>query len=147
MTVSFYGFGDEDPWREVDGWRRRHVREVWQVAETLNAMTYVTRGLIRVLDRSVASSSVHSTYKNLHFSFHFSTLRKNFIVRASPSLVRASPSLVRAQSFTSFCNEINPFAPFFGKWSYPSLYVPSVFIIVMVEALNFLHPSLPLFLF
>ena len=28
MTVSFYGFGDEDPWREVDGWRRRHVREV-----------------------------------------------------------------------------------------------------------------------
>ena len=28
MTVSFYGFGDEDPWGEVDGWRRRHVHEV-----------------------------------------------------------------------------------------------------------------------
>ena len=29
MTVRvFYGFGEEDPWREVDGWRRRHVREV-----------------------------------------------------------------------------------------------------------------------
>ena len=98
----------EDPWREVDGWRRRHVREVRQVAETFNAMTRVTRGLVRVLDRSAASFSVHSTYKNLHFSFHFSTLRRNFIVRASPSLVKAHP-------FTSFCNEINPFAPLFGK--------------------------------
>ena len=61
--------GDEDPWREVDGWRRRYVREVWQVAGTFKAMTSVTRGLVRVLDRSAASSSVHSTYKNLHFSF------------------------------------------------------------------------------
>ena len=25
MTVSFMDVGDEDPWREVDRWRRRHV--------------------------------------------------------------------------------------------------------------------------
>ena len=62
---------------------------VWQAAEAFKAMTRVTRRLVRILDRSAASSSVHSTYKNQHFSFIFSTLCRNFIVRASPSLVRA----------------------------------------------------------
>ena len=50
MTVRGADVGDEDPWVEVDGWRRRHVHEAWQVAETFNAMTRVTRGLVSVLD-------------------------------------------------------------------------------------------------
>ena len=82
--------------------------EVRQVAEAFKAMTRVTRRVVRILDRSAASFSMHSTYKNQHFSFIFSTLRRNFIVRASPSPVRAQP-------FASFSDEIYPLTPFFGK--------------------------------
>ena len=86
--------------------------EVWQAAEAFKAMTRVTRRLVRILDRSAASSSVHSIYKNQHLSFISFTLRRNYIVRASLSPVRAHP-------FTSFNNDSYPLTPFLGKWSYP----------------------------
>ena len=38
--------------------------EVGQAAEAFKAMTRVTRRVVRTLDRSAASSSVHSIYKN-----------------------------------------------------------------------------------
>ena len=82
--------------------------EVWQAAEAFKAMTRVTRRLVRISDRSAASTSVHSIYKNQHLSFISLTLRRNYIVRASPSPVRAYP-------FTSFSNDFYPLTPFLGK--------------------------------
>ena len=38
--------------------------EVRQAVEAFKAMTRVTRRVVRILDRSAASSSVHSIYKN-----------------------------------------------------------------------------------
>ena len=45
--------------------------EVRQTAEAFKAMTRVTRRVVRILDRSAASSSVHSIYKNQHPPLHF----------------------------------------------------------------------------
>ena len=97
------GFTEHDAVRSI---------EVWQAAEAFKAMTRVTRRVVRILDRSAVSSSVHSIYKNQHLSFISFTLRRNYIVRASLSPVRAYP-------FTSFSNDFYPLTPFLSKWFYP----------------------------
>ena len=114
--------------------------EVWQAAEAFKVMTRVARRVVRILDRSAASSSVHSIHKNQHLPFISSTLRRNYVVRASPSPVRAYP-------FTSSSNNFYPLTPFLGKWFLSVHFdILSVFILDMVKALNFLHPSLPFFI-
>ena len=85
---------------------------VWQTAEAFKTKTRVTRRLVRILDRSAASSSVHSTYKNQRFSFIFSLCVETSLSERIRRLSEPNP-------FTSFSNKIYSFTSFFGKWSYP----------------------------
>ena len=63
--------------------------EFWQAVQRhLWRMSCVVRRLACILDWSVASSFVHSIYKNQHPSSHFLAFCRKYIVRASPSLVR-----------------------------------------------------------
>ena len=85
---------------------------VWQAAEAFKTKTRVTRRLVRILDRSAALSSVHSNYKNQHFSFIF-------LLCIETSLSERVRHLSEPNPFTPFSNKIYPFTSFFGKWLYP----------------------------
>ena len=84
------------------------IVRVWQAAEAFKTRTRVTRRLVRILDRSAASSSVHSTYKNQHLSFIFllwaeTSLSKRVhhlseLTRSHPSATRPTRSLLSSVS-------------------------------------------------
>ena len=79
------------------GWRFRKnevvkCTELWQTAQKhLWHMTCVVSQLACISDQSVASSSVHLSYKNHHPSSHFFAFCRKHIVRASPSSLSEIP--------------------------------------------------------
>ena len=94
------------------GWRFRKNEVVrctgfWQAAQKhLWRTTRVVFRLVFISDQSVASSSLHFSYKN-HYPFsHLSTFRRKHIVRASPSSlseIRPSNScIIRSHPLTLF---------------------------------------------
>ena len=110
-----------------DGWNVKHTvtrfmgwqfgknevvrcTEFWQAAQKhLWCMTRVVFRLIFISNRSIASSSVHFSYKNPHPSSHFSIFRRKHIVRASPS------SLSEIHPFNSCIIRSHPLTLFLGK--------------------------------
>ena len=73
-------FGEYEPVRGTEFWQAVQ-RHLWLT-------TRVVRRLVCISDRSVASSSVHSIYKNQNPSFHFLAFHRKYIVRASLSPIR-----------------------------------------------------------
>ena len=101
------------------GWRMEtpSCPWVWQAAETFKVMTCVTHRLVRILDRSAASSSVHSTYKNQHLSFislfcaetslservrHLSELNRSLLsaTRSTRSLLSSVSDFIRSPRYS-----------------------------------------------
>ena len=81
----------------------RQCTEFWQAAQKhLWRTTHVVSRLVYISDRSIASSSVHFSYKIHHPSSHFSAFRKKHIVRASSS------SLLEIRSFNSCIIQSHP---------------------------------------
>ena len=125
------------------GWRlgkNEVVRctEFWQVVHRhLWRMTRVVSRLACILDRSIASSSMHLFYKNRHPSSHFFAFRRKQIVRASSS------SLSEIRPFNSYITQSHPLTLFLGKWFNPiNLFLFSTFILPFFgKNLCFLHPS------
>ena len=125
------------------GWRFRKnevvkCTELWQTAQKhLWHMTCVVSQLACISDRSVASSSVHLSYKNHHPSSHFFAFCRKHIVRASPS------SLSEIRSFNSCIIQSHPLTLFFGKWFNPfNLFLFSAFILpFLAKIYGFLHSS------
>ena len=84
--------------------------EFWQAAQKhLWCMTRVVFRLVFISDRSVASSSVHFSYKNHHPSSHFFAFRRKHIVRVSLS------SLSEIRPFSSCIIRSHPLTLFLGK--------------------------------
>ena len=82
----------------------------WQAAQKhLWRTTRVVFRLVFISDRSVASSSVHFSYKNHHPFSHFSTFRRKHIVRASLS------SLLEIRPFNSCIIRSHPLTLFLDK--------------------------------
>ena len=129
-------------WRFVEYEVVRGI-EFWQAIQRhLWRSTHVVRRLAYILDRSVASSSVHSIYKSQHPPSHFLTFRWKYIVRASPSTVRDSSvncqRFVRSTStaqnligslFSSVSDSIHSICFYFNFYSSSG------------KNLSFLHPS------
>ena len=112
--------------------------EFWQTVQRhLWRMTRVICRLACISDRSVASSSVHSFYKNQHTASHFFAFHRKYIVRASPS------PLSEIHPFNSIITKSHPFTFFLGKWFHPfNLFLFSAFILPFFgKNLRFLHPS------
>ena len=127
----------------IIGWRlgkNEVVRctEFWQAVQRhLWCTTRVFFRLACILDRSVASSSVHSFYKNQHPSPHFFAFCRKYVVRASPS------SLSEIRSFNSCITKSHPLTLFLGKWFNPfNFFLFSAFTLPFFgKNLRFLHLS------
>ena len=127
----------------IIGWwlgRNEVVRctEFWQAVQRhLWRTTCVVCRLACISDRSVASSSVHSSYKNQHPSSHFFAFRRNYVVRASLS------PLLEIRLFNSCITKSHLLTLFLGKWFNPfNLFLFSAFILPFLgKNLRFLHLS------
>ena len=122
-------FGEYEAVRGIEFWQAVQ-RHLWRT-------TRVIRRLACISDRRVASSSVHSIYKNQHPSSDFLAFHRKYIVRASlspvrdPSVQLSSQNLIRSL-FSSVSDSIRSICFYF------SFYSP------FGKNLSFLHPS-PLF--
>ena len=103
-------------------------------------MTCVVSRLACILDRSVASSSMHLSYKNHHPSSHSFAFCRKHSVRASPS------SLSEIHPFNSCIIQSHPLTLFLDKWfNLFTLFLFSAFILpFLAKIYGFLHP-LPFF--
>ena len=105
----------------------------------LRRTTCVTRRMARISDRSAASSSVHSIYKNQHSSLHFLCFSQKLHCQSESvtcqSFIRSThlaPTLIRSV-FSSVSDSIR------------SIYYTFSFYTSYGKNLNFLHPSPPFY--
>ena len=127
----------------IIGWRLRknevvRCTEFWQAVQRhLWRTTRVVCRLACISDRSVASSSMHSFYKNQHPSPHFFTFRRKYVVRANPL------SLSEIRPFNSCFTKSHSLTLFLGKWfNLFNLFVFLAFILPFFgKNLRFLHSS------
>ena len=140
------GWNLQQTMTRIIGWRLEKNEVVrctkfWQAVQRhLWCTTRVFFRLACILDRSVASSSVHSFYKNQHPSPHFFAFCRKYVVRASSS------SLSEIRSFNSCITKSHPLTLFLGKWFNPfNLFLFSAFTLPFFgKNLRFLH-LLPFF--
>ena len=111
--LNFIADGDENLWMVVYGaWHRqvyrsltsyRGIKGAWHVSLVEWLVSRIEVPLRLPCTPSIKTSTL---------PFISFTLRRNYIVRASPSPVKAYP-------FTSFSNNFHPLTLFLGKWFHP----------------------------
>ena len=117
--------------------------EVWQAAEAFKAMTRVTCRLVRILDRSAASSSVHSTYKNQHLSFIFLLCAETSLserVRHLSELHRSHPSATRP-THSLLSSVSDPIRSLRYTFSFYTCHGRSIKFLASVSSLFYFRPS------
>ena len=97
------------------GWplQKTGCTNIWQVVQKpLWRMTHVVLWLVFISNQSVASSSVHFSYKFQSLPFLFLHFQLKHIVRAQPSSLSDQPVHIVIKTFNTF----PPFTWFIRRW-------------------------------